>query len=114
MKDQVALEVFHKVVGKLCEALVADLRAKLRDTPWKSGYVDVRWSADGEVRIDKLRVELVDGRTLADLDISDDVDLLLEEAWSVNDGRLSARWYGLLVTAYPDGKCQVRYNYDPE
>ena len=34
--------------------------------------------------------------------------------WAAKDKLFPQKWYGLKMTIFPNGKCEVEYNYDPD
>ena len=117
---QYRFEDYLEVIGKIGEKLTAEINTGLSDnkwglttSEWKFACVDIRWTLDGNTSVSKLRIGLPGGAIFAHLSFSIDVDSLFEEAYQMKDKVFPDKWYGLVMTLHPDGKCQLDYNYDP-
>jgi hypothetical protein len=103
-------DVIHHIADLLLGAIDSDTDGRA----WKKGCLDVRGSATGSSRLVKWRVELTDGEMLNELDAPVKASLLTQ-AFDIRDKEFpDKKWYGLLITVYPDKQWQVEFNYDPQ
>src|SRR5208337_2445380 len=94
--------------------LIAEVKREMKQTAWKIAYLDVRSSAVGTSRLSKFRVAMPDGSLVSSLSKPARVVLLLSDLWELQQKLFPEKWYGLVLTVYPDGKCETEFNYDPK
>ena len=103
--------IWDRVGLLLLEAAAADAGAR----PWVRAYLDVRGAPTGGSRLEKWRVELAGGEVLRELDVPRGVGYPILQAYDLRDEAFTGpdKWYGVLVTVYPDRRCEVTFDYDP-
>jgi hypothetical protein len=104
---RIRAEVDQAVAGKL-----PNVKTQAGIALWISAYLDARWFCDAEGFTSKLRVVLPDA-TLFGIQISREMETLLDKIWKVRKEDSSAVWYGLKVTVTPDGAVSTDLNTDP-
>jgi hypothetical protein len=85
---------------------------KLKDSQWKSAFVDIRWTIARDFRIAKMRVLLSSDRVFSRLQVPVEAEALFDEARKIKDSAFANTWYGLKLTVYPDCTSSVEYNLD--
>ncbi len=86
---------------------------------WDHAFLDTRRPATCTTQIYKLRMVSPDGSvySLLDTPLEDpppEVMDLIHDLWGIKDEAFPDKWYGLKFKVFPSGKCEVRFNYDPE
>lgn len=100
------------LMKQVAEILLNDLAQMLLSQAWKRAYLAVR--CIGKSRVEKYRLELADGSLVKTTDPPDDVHSLLYKAFKLRDEAFPEKWYEMRITVFPDKKCAVDFNYDPE
>lgn len=61
-------------------------------------------------------MQLADGSWLTNISPPRGSATLSFEAFDLRTAELPEKdwWYGVLVTVYPDGRCEVKFDYDPD
>ena len=105
--------IYHEIAG----LLHASARQLAGRKPWAMAFIDERFEPSGSgVSLGRCRVQLKDGTWLTDIDPPRGSAVLSLEAFDLRTAELpeKERWYGVLVTVYPDGRCEVAFDYDPD
>jgi hypothetical protein len=114
MNNDDVLKRLDAILNRIGEMLLASVDSDTEGRPWNKAYLDVRGAPGGDVRLKKWRVQLADGEILAELDSPRKVTSLVNEAYEARDEAFAEKkWWGLLITVYPDRRCEVSFDYDP-
>jgi hypothetical protein len=105
-------EEFQLNLTGAVDAILKQVEKHMGDKEWIKAYSDLRSTNGGKSSIGKFRIRLKDGTEVRSLHSPDAVDLFVQAAW---DGNLfPTKWAGIKITVLPDGKCEVKYNYDSD
>ncbi|MCE9532528.1 MAG: hypothetical protein K8T89_15630 [Planctomycetes bacterium] len=104
----------QSLLDRIAQVILAATSEEMRGQPWVLAYLDVRGQGTtSQSLLQKYRINRTDGTTIDTLDVPDDLMLLLREAFDLKDAVLSNKWHGVLITAFPDRQCEVKFDYDP-
>jgi hypothetical protein len=112
MDKGISIDRLNSVLDQIANVLLVAAQEEMGGDPWELAFLDVRGSAISPALLKKYRIARADRRITA-LNTPDDLIDLLDEAFALRDEGIREKWYGLLVTIYPDKKCEVKFNYDP-
>jgi hypothetical protein len=114
MNKNDALNRLNDILNQIGDILLASVESDAEGRPWEKGYLDVRGAPGGDARVKKWRVQLAGGEFLTELDSPRKVTVLVNEAFELRDRALAdKKWWGLLITVYPDKRFEVSFDYDP-
>jgi hypothetical protein len=111
--------LFRELAEQVREAVNAD-----HDTGgWTDALLDVRYSAEGTVHLEKLRAHTAGTRrppkigwangvpgTVSVSVLNGDIGRLTDEIWAARGGE---QFYGFALSVRPSGEVEIRLNYDP-
>jgi len=111
------------LIRDVSEGLFDGFAAAMSGKPWKSAFIDMRWTTPSGVL--KPRVVLPDGTVRAPFDTPIEnmsskadfilkADFVLDEVWKSQDNKGTKKWYGIKLTFKPAGESELKLDYDPE
>lgn len=103
------------VLQEIGNILFRDVQTEMGTKEWSYAFVDIRGSST--CRIHKLRLVLPDGSKTALLDTPlENVPIVIDDlflaVWKTKDKVYPHKWHGLKLLVYPDGRSEVKFNYD--
>ena len=101
---------FNDILAEIAARLLYDVEEEAVSS-WRRAYLDARWSRDGDARIVKCRVDCSDGREECPWS-PEEVGQLLSDLWNLRDEAIVGKWYGLVMTVYPDHNAELEFNFD--
>lgn len=101
---------FNDMLAEIAARLLYDVEEEAVSS-WRRAYLDARWSPGGEARISKFRVDWGDGQEKSRRE-PEEVGQLLEDLWNLRDEAIVGKWYGLVMTVYPDHNAELEFNFD--
>lgn len=108
------MDQLNSVLDQIANVLLVATQEEMGGDTWDLAFLDVRGSATSQSLSEKYRIKRADGSLINTLDSPDDLMLPLREVFNLRDEVCpDKKWYGLLVTVFPDKKCEVEFNYDP-
>ena len=111
MPAKPTLAKFNNIVKKLAQSIAKQAKKECK-TQWKLAYVDARTPVGGGSHVMKYRIERVDGSIVKTLDPASDQDDFIYELLKMKSELFDPIWYGIKVTAFPDGRFETEYNHD--
>ena len=104
------LERFNEIIISLGEITLANVQEKIGTAGWKVARFSDRNN------FSKLRVGMPDGSINKGVKTPTSGEFfdLLDEAWSLRDQAFAEKWYGLTISVFPDGKCEVTFDYNED
>lgn len=104
---------FDAKVAAIVASLIKEAIQATGQNGWKSAFIEDRSANGGKTSISKLRVQSKDG-VLIGMEVSMQQTKALMAIWGMQEKDPEKEWLGIRITALPDGKHTVEYNYDPD
>jgi len=106
------LQEYQAYMNEAASAFLEAVQDKMCEQPWETAIGDIRWFPDGS-NIFKTRIRVPDSQELVSVKTPTGMIWTLSDAWRMQPTLFADVWYGLLLMVYPDGRCETKFNYDP-
>lgn len=100
----------ESVVKQLGDSTFSQVQAEV-GSGWSTAFLDARFSTQDKSWLGKIRATKDDGANVS-ISLNSDLSLGLVHLKSFR-GEGTNEWYGILLTVWPDRRCVVKLNYDP-
>jgi hypothetical protein len=107
----------EEIMRDMAAIVLRGLAAATGEAPVKQAFLDIRRADDDPTMLSKARLVRADGSIASPpgkaFDMTEVLNLF-EQLWELRDTAFRDRWYGLTITVYPDRRCELGFNYDPD